>query len=392
LVAIWRRILHLDRVGIRDEFTDLGGTSIQAAQLLAQIKSQFGVRMPMSVILDAPNIEQLAERVVTANRGEARHSPKLLKTGKEGGPALFLVHDGDGETFLYLNLARHLPEDVTVYGLEPYASDRCPMLHTTIPQMAAYYVAQTRKACPAGPYFLGGLCAGGTIAFEMALQLRAANQPVGLVALFDAADARTAMIPFFSTRRRWKRFVCSLRGKRTNSRGCESAATVGVAGSRSWLSRLCKLAAIAIVKLWNLAAFEANLRARRIAEAARISTLRTAVERRGRLADDFDAPCVRTIYSHAERHYTPVGKLDAPVLLFRAGADGRSYPADEPLIEMYGRTLFGWDRRVTGGPDAIEVIDVAGGHGGILQDPNVIVISTRLTASIERAVAVANCR
>ena len=192
LVDIWRRLLKLDRVGIRDRFEDLGGTSIQAAQMFGQILTQFDVSLPMSAILEAPDVERLAETVVAASRGEARGSLKCLKTGQPGGPVIFLVHDGDGETLLYLNLARHLPAGFAVYGLEPLAGERCPLVHTTIPQMAAHYREQACTICPAGPYFVGGLCAGGTIAFEMARQWRAAGARVGLVALLDAADVRHA--------------------------------------------------------------------------------------------------------------------------------------------------------------------------------------------------------
>ena len=179
-----------------------------------QIESQFGVRLPMSVILDAPDIERLAARVAAAGRGESRQSLKLLRPGKEGGPTLFLVHDGDGETLLYLNLARRLPADVAVYGLEPYGNDRCPILHTTIPQMAAYYVEQAQGMSRRAVLSRRSL-RRGTIAFEMAVKLRAANLPVGMVALFDAADVRrAAKKPFLVTRRRWDRFRSSLRGQR----------------------------------------------------------------------------------------------------------------------------------------------------------------------------------
>ena len=61
-----------------------------------------------------------------------------------------------------------------------------PLL-TRIEDMAAHYVTEIRALQPEGPYFLGGNCLGGTIAFEMAQQLQAQGQPVALLALLDAS-------------------------------------------------------------------------------------------------------------------------------------------------------------------------------------------------------------
>src|SRR5580704_15333032 len=56
--------------------------------------------------------------------------------------------------------------------------------------MAQFYLKEMRSKQPRGPYMLGGLCAGGVIAYEMALQLKSAGETVKLVALLDAAKPR----------------------------------------------------------------------------------------------------------------------------------------------------------------------------------------------------------
>jgi aspartate racemase len=52
--------------------------------------------------------------------------------------------------------------------------------------MAAHYVKELREFQPEGPYFIGGRSLGGTIAFEMARQLNAQGQEIGLLALLDS--------------------------------------------------------------------------------------------------------------------------------------------------------------------------------------------------------------
>ena len=53
--------------------------------------------------------------------------------------------------------------------------------------MAADYLDEMCKVQPDGPYLLGGECIGGAVAFEMAQQLRARRQEVGLLVLLDTS-------------------------------------------------------------------------------------------------------------------------------------------------------------------------------------------------------------
>jgi aspartate racemase len=64
--------------------------------------------------------------------------------------------------------------------------------------MAAHYIRDIRAVQPQGPYRLGGYSAGGTIAFEMAQQLRTAGEQVSLLALLDtfpgSPQAKTGLL------------------------------------------------------------------------------------------------------------------------------------------------------------------------------------------------------
>ena len=61
---------------------------------------------------------------------------------RAGGPQrFFLVHDGEGETLLYLNLARRIPPNFGVFGIEPRRMSRVPLAHATIEEMAEFHVA-----------------------------------------------------------------------------------------------------------------------------------------------------------------------------------------------------------------------------------------------------------
>jgi len=61
LATIWGAILRLDRVGIHDNFIELGGDSLLGTVLVSRIKKVLGVELPLNVILEKPTIAQLAE-------------------------------------------------------------------------------------------------------------------------------------------------------------------------------------------------------------------------------------------------------------------------------------------------------------------------------------------
>ena len=55
--------------------------------------------------------------------------------------------------------------------------------------MATHYISEIRNVQPNGPYFLGGNCFGGVIAFEVARQLRTTGDEIGLLAMIDTGYA-----------------------------------------------------------------------------------------------------------------------------------------------------------------------------------------------------------
>jgi hypothetical protein len=134
-----------------------------------------------------------------------------------------------------------------------------------------------------------------------------------------------------------------------------------------------------------LAAYEVGSRLKKRADAAKVRTLREAVRRGNVPPDGLVGPSFRTVYKFAEREFHPNGRLNAPVLLIRAGGDGLEHPGDEPLARIFNEPLLGWAVRVAEGPDSMEVVDVPGGHGGMLQEPHVASIAGPLRLAIDRA-------
>ncbi|HWY22624.1 MAG TPA: amino acid adenylation domain-containing protein [Candidatus Acidoferrum sp.] len=63
LAEIWKEILQIDVVGVRDDFFALGGHSLLATQAISRIRDRFGVALPLVSMFDFPTIEGLAEQI-----------------------------------------------------------------------------------------------------------------------------------------------------------------------------------------------------------------------------------------------------------------------------------------------------------------------------------------
>ena len=63
LAEIWCRALGMDQVSIGDRFEELGGDSLLAVSVFADIEEAFAIAVPLGLLARAPTIEQLASRI-----------------------------------------------------------------------------------------------------------------------------------------------------------------------------------------------------------------------------------------------------------------------------------------------------------------------------------------
>ena len=364
LVVLWRELLNVEELGVQDDYFALGGTSLVAAQMFAEIGKRFETKLPLTTILEYPSIRALA-LAIDAQRtaGSARGaSSEVLVELKPGGERhFFLIHDGDGETLLYRNLARRMPDHVSVFGIEPRRLTGVPLAHTRIEDMAKFYIKEMRNKQPRGPYLLGGLCAGGVIAYEMASQLKSAGETVQLVALFDAAKPRARKRVGQISKQRVRRLETVFAGVRGEH---------GIS-----VPRLYSSIKQASTKLMNALAWEVSSRAKRLTTRVRFRVLHRMLEGGHPWPSTVPELTVREIYDSAEARYSPKALSDAGVMLLRAQSGDSN---DQPYREVYADETFDW-RSVA---QDIAVIDVKGGHSSMLQEPFVESLVEALTPTV----------
>jgi aspartate racemase len=184
LAKIWERTLKVQPIGVNDNFFALGGHSLMAVQIFAQIEKIFKQNLPLATLFQAPTIAQLAN--LMRDSGWEPSWDSLVPIQPNGSnPPLFCIHAVGGNILSLSSLAKHLGPDQPFYGLQSKGLDGKPVPPTRLEETAAYYLEEIRTIQPKGPYFLTGQSSGGVIAFEMAQQLYAQNEEVALLALID---------------------------------------------------------------------------------------------------------------------------------------------------------------------------------------------------------------
>jgi amino acid adenylation domain-containing protein len=184
LVAIWSKVLKIKRIGIRDNFFDLGGHSFAAILVLTEVRKRIGTTLPLATLFEASTIESMGE-ILRKDQWTPSWSSLVPIQPLGGKRPLFLVHGAEGNVLLYRQLANCLGKDQPTYGLQSKGLSGDGIVHKTIQEMAAQYIQEIKRVQPHGPYSLGGYCLGGIVALELAQQLTSSGEKVGTVIMLD---------------------------------------------------------------------------------------------------------------------------------------------------------------------------------------------------------------
>jgi len=201
LSRIWQDVLGIPSVGPDQNYFDLGGDSPLAVQLFARIEKVFNVKLPLATLFEAPTIHELSQ-ILRRQAPESGWSSLVAIQPRGSRPPFFCIHPHGGNVLVYRDLSRHLGADQPFYGLQSFGLDGSCSLLRRIEDMAAEYINEIQKVQPHGPYFLGGYCMGGTVAYEMAQQLRSAGEQISLLALIDTLNWAGTSLPSF-----WETFI-----------------------------------------------------------------------------------------------------------------------------------------------------------------------------------------
>ncbi|NIO87699.1 MAG: amino acid adenylation domain-containing protein [Candidatus Aminicenantes bacterium] len=194
LVDIWSAALGIEKemIGIAANFFELGGHSLKAVAAVSGMRKEFNMDVPLVEVFRRPFIKSLAEFIRKAGANPMiepvtpgdDHLVLLKKTSSKAGD-FFFIHDGTGEVDGYIECCNCLTGEFNFWGIRAPKIANDPPQNLSIEEIARNYIHKIKSLQSRGPYFIAGWSIGGTIAFEMVLQLERMEEESGFLALID---------------------------------------------------------------------------------------------------------------------------------------------------------------------------------------------------------------
>ncbi len=183
VAKIWCEALGLERVGIRDDFFDLGGHSLAAMSVVTRVEEATGIRLDLADFFQGLTIEDICRTVGAAQTGSA-HTVQS---------ALFMIDGGRSD----MDLTRPIQPGQTICRLQVHALQRARLGRGLQPlsgveEMAAELIGIICATQCSGPYRIAADRDGALIAFALALDLRRRGEQVAQLILCNPRDAVAA--------------------------------------------------------------------------------------------------------------------------------------------------------------------------------------------------------
>ncbi len=166
LRSIWKQFLPQANINIKDSFFDLGGHSLLAVQVLDEINNRCQTKLPLSALMTHGTIEELAQEIISHDIEKFSSPITLVQKGKGGKNFFFFHGDYNGGGYYCLRLKSYIPDKFDFYVLQPHGlgGEEIPL---SIEEMALDYAQKIQAIQPQGPYYFGGFCHGGYLAYEI---------------------------------------------------------------------------------------------------------------------------------------------------------------------------------------------------------------------------------
>ncbi len=184
LAAIWEQVLRLPRVGVDDNFFEIGGHSLLVVQLMTHIEQALHVKIPVIELYKNPTVAALAAHIATGQHIDPAASPLVVLSARDTGEPLVVIPGIVGALHGYYDFARAVGELRPVFGLHAASAAEVDHCHT-VESIARLYVSALLELWDRGPFHLLGHSYGGIVAFEMVRQLEQQGHRPGSLILVD---------------------------------------------------------------------------------------------------------------------------------------------------------------------------------------------------------------
>ncbi|GGK58083.1 hypothetical protein GCM10011591_32830 [Nocardia camponoti] len=199
VAEVFAEVLGVGKVGLDDDFFELGGNSLVTTKAIARLRMRVGVHVRVQWFFTDATVAALAERIDVTQAGAADYDLESddalnivlpirnrVPHGEQAADPLFCLHPAYGLSWCYAGIAQYVPSKRPIFGLQSPALSEAGYLPGTLAAMAGRYVTEIKAVQPEGPYRLMGWSLGGVLAHAVATRLQAAGDEVALLAMLDS--------------------------------------------------------------------------------------------------------------------------------------------------------------------------------------------------------------
>ena len=196
ICQLWEKSLGVNKVGIHDNYFDLGGDSLRAVSIVDKLVVEYNTPIATHILIQKPTVAELADYIKSVTRhpeaqgaqdNKQAHTLSLvtIQQGNERKQPLFMVHPIGGEVYFYRDLAHQLGADQPLFAFQATSLSGQSEPYEDVETMATDYISELKAIGAKPPYLLGGSSFGGLVAYEMAQQLKENGEEVRLLVMID---------------------------------------------------------------------------------------------------------------------------------------------------------------------------------------------------------------
>ncbi|MDR4950997.1 amino acid adenylation domain-containing protein [Chryseobacterium sp. ES2] len=181
LLDLWKNLLKIDKISVKDDFFELGGNSLSALLLINRINKELKCNLPVQILFEARNIISLSEAVI--QNTHITSSSRMISLNKATGTQPVICWPGLGGYPLNLEALGKEISSTPVYGFQAYGLNSNEIPYTSLEEMALEDIKVLKERYPEGPYTLAGYSFGAKLAYEIAFQLEKMNDTINKLIL-----------------------------------------------------------------------------------------------------------------------------------------------------------------------------------------------------------------
>jgi amino acid adenylation domain-containing protein len=190
LIDLWKELLGISQLSPTDNFFAIGGHSLLAVQMIARLETTMCRPFPVALLFSAPTVRELSQQIDAFPPITPGPHVFTFRTAEQANPVI-LMPSLAGDVLQWREFVGLLDSKRPICGIY-LAGEPDYAQQTSFEELAMKCARAIARAHPGMPCHLVGYSFGGTLAFEVARQLKILGSDVGVVAILDTGPTPPA--------------------------------------------------------------------------------------------------------------------------------------------------------------------------------------------------------